>query len=183
MAIVKKETAKKVETTNTAAQAAPITPEVAEAVAAVNLSKKELRNAARKTAKAILASWVASPKLAELALPEDFAAALNTMYGKAVRVKGEKTGKTLSLTDKLYAAFCGFANGDGMDELELFKQFKIGRGEMRKKVRSLIRDCASADRIYIAFDEAKESWIVQGRGATPPAGWKGYMPSLDAKAE
>lgn len=136
--------------------------------------KKAAKKNAKKVARKVLVSFVNSADLKGFSLPEDIIAALKATFTASTRGGGSSGGT--SLADKLFAAFHGLEIGAGLDELEIFKQFKIGRGEMRKKVRSMIRDAAPEMRLWIVFDEAKELWVLQGRGAKAPAGWKGYLP-------
>ena len=50
----------------------------------------------------------------------------------------------------------------------------MGRNEMRKRTRSLIRDVAPEDRMWITFDEKTESWVLKGKGEKAPADWDGF---------
>lgn len=156
-----------------AAQKDAATEPVKESLQGSKAAKKAARNDARKAARKVLSSWTRSPKLAELSLPGDFVEAMKALFGAAARGGASGGG----VADKIVDFFAKIEIGGGIDEMEIFRVFKIGRGEMRKKVRELIRDGAPADRIWIAFDEVKEEWVLMGRGPKAPAGWKGYLPT------
>lgn len=70
-----------------------------------------------------------------------------------------------------------FSEHDTVDELDLFKVTRMGRAEMRKRSKELIRDVAPENRIWVAFDGASEAWVVEGRGEAMPEGWTGYTPA------
>lgn len=70
-----------------------------------------------------------------------------------------------------------FRERDVVDELDLFKATRMGRAEMRKWAKALIRDVAPEDRIWVAFDTPVEEWVVIGRGADMPETWTGYKPA------
>lgn len=134
-------------------------------------AKKAARKASQKAAKAVIFSAITDEKVAKT-LPESLLAALKALYAKAPTSGGSGTG----LTDKVAAMFAALEIGGAIDELAMFKAFKIGRGEMRKRARLLLRDALPAERLWIAFDEASEAWVLKGKGANAPAGWRGFLP-------
>jgi len=67
--------------------------------------------------------------------------------------------------------------GKGLSEMDIFRQFKIGRPEMVTKARILVLCPNPADRVWVKFHEDEEAYYVEGLGAEPPAGWEGYVPS------
>lgn len=71
--------------------------------------------------------------------------------------------------------------GKGLTEMDLFKAFKVGRPEMVTKTRILVLCKDPADRVWVKFDEAKETYFVVGLGANPPKDWDGYVPSEKAQ--
>jgi hypothetical protein len=102
---------------------------------------------------------------------------------KALFVRTRDTGATFTL-DGVMAMFSKLEIGAGLDELELFKQFKIGRGEMRKVVRNHLNDAPLEQRVWVEFLEKEEKWTVKGKGPDAPEGWKGHKPTAkEAKAE
>ena len=64
-----------------------------------------------------------------------------------------------------------------LTEMDIFKQFRIGRPEMVTKIRILVLCPNPDDRVWVKFDEPTETYSVVGTGANPPAGWDGYIPS------
>jgi hypothetical protein len=90
---------------------------------------------------------------------------------------GQKVARvaTKSINSALRDAF--LAAGDkGLSEMDVFKQFKIGRPEMVTKIRILVLCPNPDDRVWVNFDESKETYFVVGKGANPPKGWGGYVP-------
>lgn len=63
--------------------------------------------------------------------------------------------------------------GDGVDELDLFKELKMGRGEIRAKIRENLKKATPADRFWVELDEDAEQWVLIGTGAKQPKGWNG----------
>jgi len=141
------------------------------------MDAKTARQVARKAAQKVLKSWAQSPKLAELDAPANLIEALKTVYGAK---RGASGGGIKRLDDKLAAYFKDLGVGAAVPELELFRLFKVGRGEMRKQVRRIIRDQAPENRVWLAFDEHAEDWTMLGEGAEPPKNWKGYLPTKEA---
>ena len=58
-------------------------------------------------------------------------------------------------------------------ELDIFMKTKMGRGEFRKRVREALKSAAPAERMWIEFNDEKESWVLLAVGAEMPAGFKG----------
>lgn len=69
------------------------------------------------------------------------------------------------------------AGKEGISEMDIFRQFKIGRPEMSNKCRIFVKTDKPADRVWIAFDESAEVYRVMGTGETKPEGWKGFVPA------
>lgn len=81
-------------------------------------------------------------------------------------------GANFELRDALVAA------GDkGISEMDIFKKYHVGRNEMKVKIRIFLLTPNPADRVWVTFDETKETYKVVGKGEKPPAGWDGYVPS------
>lgn len=142
-------------------------------VVPVNQDPKQVRNAQRKAAKSFLRGLINKK------LPADATAAaeLYKQIMQAVTVcigtgmgGGGNTGNG-GILGKLREIFSKQAV---VDELELFRLTRMGRAEMRKRTRSLIRDVAPEDRMWIAFDEKTESWVLKGTGEKAPKDWDGF---------
>ena len=69
------------------------------------------------------------------------------------------------------------AGDTGLTEMDIFRQFRIGRPEMTTKIRILVLCPNPADRVWVKFFEDTETYKVVGLGANPPDGWDGYIPS------
>ena len=63
--------------------------------------------------------------------------------------------------------------GDSVDELEMFKATKMGRGEIRAKIRENLKNADAADRFWVELDADSEEWTLIGIGADQPEGWAG----------
>lgn len=88
--------------------------------------------------------------------------------------KERKTAAKPSVNAELRAALL-----EGpMSELDIFRKFKIGRPEMKLKIRAFIN---GTPRIWVDFDESSETYSVVATGEAMPEGWTGYKPQ--AKAE
>jgi len=94
---------------------------------------------------------------------------------------GHRVGVTKSVNNDIRIAFLkAHGEGKGLTELDLFKQFKVGRPEMVTKCRILVLCPNPADRVWVKFDETTETYTVVGLGENPPVGWTGYVPSAKA---
>jgi len=70
------------------------------------------------------------------------------------------------------------ASGDeGLSEMDIFKQFKIGRPEMTTKIRIFVKTPNPDDRVWVNFDESTEIYKVVGLGKDAPEGWDGFVPA------
>lgn len=69
-----------------------------------------------------------------------------------------------------------FLDKKALSEMDIFKQFHLGRPEMVNKRRVLVLCPNPADRVWVDFDEKTETYIVVGTGPTPPTGFTGYIP-------
>lgn len=100
-------------------------------------------------------------------LPKDVLAAITRICGKtraAGTAQDSIVGKLRTLFKKV---------GDKVNELEIFKATKMGRGEIRKKVREALKKSEVADRFWLEFDEKSESWVLLQNGGKQPKGWMG----------
>ncbi|MEJ2248026.1 MAG: hypothetical protein P8Y70_00015 [Candidatus Lokiarchaeota archaeon] len=62
-------------------------------------------------------------------------------------------------------------------EDDIYKAHKMGRGEMSRIIKKLIKDPADPnDRLWIEFDPTTGLYTLVHRGASAPEGWKGYEP-------
>ena len=63
--------------------------------------------------------------------------------------------------------------GDKVDELEMFKATKMGRGEIRAKIRENLKNAKAEERFWVELDSETESWTLIGIGADQPDAWQG----------
>lgn len=69
-----------------------------------------------------------------------------------------------------------------MHEDIVFKQFRVGRTEMRRFMIDAVKKPKPEDRIWVSFDFNTGLYNLKGKGATPPADWNGYRPLEEAPA-
>ena len=100
-------------------------------------------------------------------LPKDIQAAMTRICGKA-RTGGSVQGSVVNTLRGLFAKV-----GDKVNELEIFKATKMGRGEIRKKVREGLKNSPVADRFWLEFEDKTESWVLLQNGGKQPKGWQG----------
>lgn len=103
------------------------------------------------------------------ALPEDVRNAITRACGKSGG--GSGGGRKNPFMDTLRTLFP--KAGTTISELDIFKATKMGRGEFRKRVREALKSAAPAERIWVEFNEDKESWVLLSVGADQPKGWLG----------
>ena len=90
--------------------------------------------------------------------------------------KGQRATKTgiRNVNSELRDAFI---EKGSLTEMDLFMKFRIGRPEMVGKIRILTLTPNPADRVWVKFNEATETYHVMGQGTNPPTGWTGYIPA------
>ena len=110
-------------------------------------------------------------------LPKGIQAAITLITAKTARTggTGNAGASVLSLLKGLFPKV-----GAKVTELEMFKQTKKGRAEIKKLVRVALRKCAPAERMWIAFDDKSETWTLIATGETAPKDWAGYNPVNDS---
>lgn len=139
------------------------------------MAMDDKKKAERQAAKKFLRKYLNGKLPADLNTPEAIEAffkqimtAVEICIGTGVPGGRDPKNSTLGKLQTLFSA------RDAIDELDLFKVTRMGRAEMRKRSKELIRDVEPEDRIWVAFDTATESWVVMGRGEEAPEGWNGY---------
>jgi len=97
-------------------------------------------------------------------------------FHKFVKPTATRSGPRMSksINSELRDAFLAKRS---LTEMDVFKQFKIGRPEMTTKIRILVLCPDPKDRVWVKFDEATETYNVVGTGEKPPADWDGYIPA------
>lgn len=62
-------------------------------------------------------------------------------------------------------------------ENEIWEKFKLGRGEMRKISRKLIKDAKTPEeRVWLDFNPITGKYTFVHKGKDMPSGWRGYRP-------
>lgn len=69
-----------------------------------------------------------------------------------------------------------FLNKGELTEMEVFKDFRLGRPAMKTKIRLMIILPEPEDRVWVKFFPEEEVYRIVGTGAEPPEDWDGYLP-------
>lgn len=134
----------------------------------VDQDEKKAKLAARNDAKKRLRDFMASCN------DEQVKADLLLVIGDGKRGSSglRKNGANQAILNRIIEA------GDtGVSEMDIFKEFHIGRPDMKNKIRAFIKNVAPDERVWIAFNEDTESYSVAGYGAQAPKGWAGWVPA------
>jgi hypothetical protein len=123
---------------------------------------------ARRDAATALGTFVENELFATL--PEDVQEAIRLIGVKRTGGGGGGARKNVFM-DTLRDALVNV--GDQVDELELFKSLKMGRGEIRAKIRENLKNAEPSARFWVELDEDAEAWVLIGTGKKQPKGWKG----------
>ena len=146
--------------------------EVSEAAKA---ALKEYQEASKK-AKAFLAEVILG-KHPHLVLPNEVLEAIRVL----VPIRNAKQGGHAAprnakqqVLDKLLDLF--MANDGKVTLMQVFKEFRMGEGEMRVRMRNAIHDRKPEERMWITYDADTETYTLEEVGVNPPAGWTGTLP-------
>lgn len=145
--------------------------EVSEAAKA---ALKEYQEASKK-AKAFLAEVILG-KHPHLVLPNEVLEAIRVL----VPIRSAKQGHAAprnakqQVLDKLLDLF--MANDGKVTLMQVFKEFRMGEGEMRVRMRNAIHDRKPEERMWITYDADTETYTLEEVGVNPPAGWTGALP-------
>lgn len=146
--------------------------EVSEAAKA---ALKEYQEASKK-AKAFLAEVILG-KHPQLVLPNEVLEAIRVL----VPIRNAKQGGHAAprnakqqVLDKLLDLF--MANDGKVTLMQVFKEFRMGEGEMRVRMRNAIHDRKPEERMWITYDADTETYTLEEVGVNPPAGWTGTLP-------
>lgn len=167
----------------TAESVAPVTSAEPEATAspkrevseAAKAALKEYQEASKK-AKAFLAEVILG-KHPQLVLPNEVLDAIRVL----VPIRNAKQGGHAArrnakqqILDKLLDLF--MANDGKVTLMQVFKEFRMGEGEMRVRMRNAIHDRKPEERMWITYDADTETYTLEEVGVNPPAGWTGALP-------
>lgn len=133
---------------------------------------------AKRDACVVLGTFAADKLFGKL--PENVQAAITTLTIK--RTGGGGGGSRANVfMDNLRGFLVDV--GDGVTELDMFKATKMGRGEIRAKIRENLKKADLAERFWVELDSTTEHWVLLGIGEAQPEGWKGTaldVPEADA---
>lgn len=166
----------------TAESVAPVTSAEPETTApkrevseAAKAALKEYQEASKK-AKAFLAEVILG-KHPHLVLPNEVLEAIRVL----VPIRNAKQGGHAAprnakqqVLDKLLDLF--MANDGKVTLMQVFKEFRMGEGEMRVRMRNAIHDRKPEERMWITYDADTETYTLEEVGVNPPAGWTGILP-------
>jgi hypothetical protein len=68
------------------------------------------------------------------------------------------------------------AGGNGLEEMTLFRDFKIGRKETAGMIKRSLKSSEPQDRVWINFTPSDGKYKVIGKGPVAPANYTGYIP-------
>ena len=72
-----------------------------------------------------------------------------------------------------------FTKDDVYSEIEVFQNLEgIGRSDMAKATKAILKNSKPEDRMWIKFDPADGVYSLEGTGADAPEGWTGYIPPV-----
>ena len=128
--------------------------------------------AARKTVNAFATSDDAAK------LPKDVVAAMLRIAPTAGTRKAGGGGSKNPFMDNMRTLFP--KKGTAVTEIDVFMATKMGRGEMRAKVRTNLKNGTPAERMWIEFDDKTESWVLLAVGEKQPKGWLGQVIDVPA---
>lgn len=127
-----------------------------------------------KKAKAFLAE-VLSGKHPDLVVPDAVLQAISVIVPlRATSAKRASHSPKAQLLDKLHSMF--EANGGKLSLMDIFKEFRMGEGEMRVRIRNAVHDRAPEERMWITYDPSTETYTLEHVGAEAPSGWTGPLP-------
>ena len=163
-------------TPNPAAPAAArgVSQQAKEALAAYQTAQKEAK-------KIVIEFLYANDGNDAKALPERVRKALEVLVPNKAQKKSGSTsrGAKASLLDQLSEMFLAAKDGK-VSLMDIFKQFRMGEGEMRIRIRNLIYDRKPEDRLWVSYDAYSETYTLEGTGPTAPKGWIGVLPKPKA---
>ena len=153
------------------APARTITPQAVEAL-------KKYQEESKK-AKAFLAE-VLSGKHPDMIIPDAVLEAIRVIVPlRAAKGASSARSQKMQVLDKLLSLFN--ANGGKLSLMDIFKEFRMGEGEMRVRMRNAIHDRKPEERMWISYDPNTEVYTLEAVGADAPAGWTGPLPKEPKK--
>lgn len=123
-----------------------------------------------KKAKVVVREWLDGP---HDTVTEELLHALDILFPK----KGKKgTSGTTRGQEAICDKFAKFLADGPKSLMEIFKEFKMGEGEVRVRIKELIQKRTGEARVWVAHNEDNDTYEIVARGDEIPAGWKGPFP-------
>ncbi len=131
------------------------------------IAKREAARTARNEARARLREFAKG-------LPDDDSMKTDVLLivGSGVRAGGGQRGVNFDMQIRDL-----FLEKKELHEMEIFKNFHIGRPQMTNKIRIFLKVPNPEDRIWVVFNKEDETYKIVGKGANPPKGWEGFIPA------
>lgn len=122
-----------------------------------------------KKAKAVVKEWLEGP---HNEVTPELVHALETLFPKKSKKGSSSTRGTQAVCDK----FAEFLADGPKDLMAIFKEFKMGEGEVRVRIKELIQKRTGEARVWVKHNEEADTYEIVARGDEVPAGWKGPFP-------
>lgn len=123
-----------------------------------------------KKAKTVVREWLDGP---HDTVTEELVHALDILFPK----KGKKgTSGTARGQEAICDKFAKFLADGPKDLMAIFKEFRMGEGEVRVRIKELIQKRSGDNRVWVAHNEDNDTYEIVARGDEIPAGWKGPFP-------
>jgi len=119
-----------------------------------------------KAAKATLYAFATS----DADMPEDVKAAILRIANPPTK-KSSGNGHANPFMENMRKLFPEV--GTAVSEIDVFVATKMGRGEMKAKVRQNLKSAAPEARMWIMFNSKTDEWYLDSIGKAHPASWEG----------
>ena len=122
-----------------------------------------------KKAKTVVREWLDGP---HDSVTEELVHALDILFPKKSKKGTSGTRGQEAICDKL----AKFLEDGPKDLMAIFKEFKMGEGEVRVRIKELIQKRTGESRVWVRHNEGDDTYEIVARGDEIPAGWKGPFP-------
>lgn len=131
------------------------------------LAKREANRIARNEARSRLREFAK-----ELPDTDSMKADILLIVGSGTRAGGVRRGVNFDMQIRNL-----FLEKNELHEMEIFKNFHIGRPQMTNKIRVFLKVPNPEDRIWVKFFPDEETYKIVGKGTNPPKTWEGFVPA------
>lgn len=122
-----------------------------------------------KKAKVVVREWLDG---AHDTVTEELVHALDVLFPKKSKKGTSGTRGQEAICDK----FAKFLEDGPKDLMAIFKEFKMGEGECRVRIKELIQKRSGEARVWVRHNADSDTYEIVARGDEIPAGWKGPFP-------